>query len=127
MHLNQIIINGTGLFYFQKSTKVSTHMRKITYIKQLLILKHYRQISGEEKMNYKNIILISILFLLFSVAAVSANEIDNSYVTESSDSLSTGDSFLGSSEIQGSNDLAASTESFDDLQVEINNAPVGSV
>ena len=74
-----------------------------------------------------NIIIISILLLVFSVAAVSANEIDNSYVTESSDSLSTGDSFLGSSEIQDSNCLAASTGSFDDLQVEINNAPSGSV
>ena len=65
--------------------------------------------------------------MVFSVAAVSANEIDNNYVTESSDSLSIGDSFLGSSEIQDSNCLAASTGSFDDLQVEINNAPSGSV
>ena len=78
-------------------------------------------------MKYKKIIMISILLLILSVTAVSAADFDSNYVTESSDvdgSLNSDDSFLGSSKIQDEDD---STGTFDDLQIEINNAPTGSV
>ncbi len=74
-------------------------------------------------MNYKNIIIISILLLVLSVAAVSASDSDNNYVAESSYD---GDSFAFI-EIDESNDLSASVGTFENLQKEINDAPAGSV
>ena len=74
-------------------------------------------------MNYKWIIIISILLLVLSVATVSASDLDDNYVTES---LAVDDLFEFS-EIQYSNELAISPGTFDDLQVEINNALAGSV
>ena len=71
-------------------------------------------------MNHKKIIIISILLLVMSVATVSAGDFDDNYVTE----LSEVDDSL---EIQNSDDLSASTGTFEELQAEINNAPAGSV
>ena len=83
-----------------------------------------------KKMNFKKTIFISILLLFLSVAAVSAADLDNNYVTESSntgDSLVIGDSVIGSGEIQNSEILSESAGTFADLQKEINNAAPGSV
>lgn len=82
------------------------------------------------KNELQKMIFISLLLLILSVFAVSAADIDDNHVTDLSDvddSLVIGDSFLESSQSQDSEVLGASTGTFDDLQVEINNAPSGSV
>ena len=66
---------------------------------------------------------MSLLLLILSVATVSAADLDND-----ADLMGNEESFsLNSIEIQDSNDLNTSAGTFDDLQVEINNAPEGSV
>lgn len=71
----------------------------------------------------KKILFMSLLLLILSVATVSAADLDND-----ADLMGNEESFsLNSIEIQDSNDLSASAGTFDDLQVEINNAPEDSV
>ena len=85
---------------------------------------------GEIKHELQKNIVISILLLVLSVAAVSASDLNDNYVTELSyadDSLSIGDSLIESSEIQSSESLSTSAGTFADLQREIDNAPDGSV
>ena len=75
-------------------------------------------------MNYKKIILFSLMLLTLSLTAVSAVDLNDDFETLSSDD----DDFLAeSSEIGDSKILSASTGTFNDLQVEINNASAGSV
>ena len=71
----------------------------------------------------KKILFISLLLLILSVATVSAADFDND-----ADLMGNEESFsLNSIEIQDSNELSTSAGTFDDLQVEINNAPSDSV
>ncbi|AMD18381.1 hypothetical protein TL18_10405 [Methanobrevibacter sp. YE315] len=75
-------------------------------------------------MNYKRIILISLMVLVLSLTAVSAADIDNTILAESSDA---DDSFVESLEIQDSEKLSALPGNFHELQMEVINAPSGSV
>lgn len=76
-------------------------------------------------MNYKKIFFISLLVFILSVSVVSASDLSDTYVSESSGSID-GSNDVGDVNIEDSK-ISASTGTFDDLQVEINNAPVGSV
>ena len=81
-------------------------------------------------MNYKKIILISLMVLILSVTAVSAADLDDDYAIESSDAVDSsviGNSFEETLEIQDSENLGASTGTFNDLQALVDNAPKGSV
>lgn len=71
----------------------------------------------------KKILFISLLLLILPVATVSAADLD-----VDADLVGNEGSFsLNSIEIQDSNELTTSAGTFDDLQVEINNAPEDSV
>ena len=77
-------------------------------------------------MKFKKILIISLMLLILSLTAVSANDINDTDIGESS----CGDDSLNSSfeNVQlEETDTNTQPGTFDDLQVEINNAPVGSV
>ena len=77
-------------------------------------------------MKIKKILIISLILLTLSLTAVSANDLNDTDIQESS----CGDDSLNSSlESVQLEETYASTQpgTFKDLQVEINNAPVGSV
>ena len=103
-------------------------------------------------MNYKSVFFISLFLLILSVSAVSATDFNKTTVTESSlhldDSLVVNEhiNFLNSFKyenanidienqsindstklLESENGTAISSGTFDDLQVEINNSPSGSV
>ena len=73
-------------------------------------------------MDFKKIILISLMLLILSLGAVSAADLNQTYMAEASC-----DDSLESMDIQVSENLGASAGTFADLQGEINNAPAGSV
>lgn len=74
-------------------------------------------------MKFKKIMFISFILLILSLTAVSAADLNDTYITESSD----GDVSLDSIQIQSSDNIGDSPGTFTDLQNEVNNAPAKSV
>lgn len=74
-------------------------------------------------MDLKRILIISLLLFILSLTAVSATDLNDTQVTESSHA----DASLAINENVNTEDLTNDTSpgTFDDLQLEINNAPAG--
>uniref|UniRef100_UPI003890A6E5 right-handed parallel beta-helix repeat-containing protein n=1 Tax=Methanobrevibacter sp. TaxID=66852 RepID=UPI003890A6E5 len=79
-------------------------------------------------MDFKKVFFISLFLLILSVSFVSAADLNNSHVSQSSDVIGVSLVYddVGNVNIDDSK-LSVATGNFNDLQKEINNAPAGSV